>query len=306
MNENSLKKVIKKLADIYHNPFKIIYLPGISTACKVLEDEKYVKLMFRALTGTKLNLENPVTFNEKLQWLKLHDRNPLYVKMVDKFEAKKYVANLIGEEYIIPTLGVWNRFDEIDFDTLPERFVLKTTHDSGGIVICNNKSQLDVLAAKKKINKSLGRNYYFAGREWAYKNVKPRIIAEKYKVDKNGELNDYKVFNFNGEPRLIQVDFNRFSNHKRNIYDTKWNYIPVQIEYPTDPNHIIERPDVLEEMLGLSRKLSTNIPFLRTDFYIVDEKIFFGELTLYHGNGTENITPNSYNYAMGEWLKLPK
>ena len=301
-----VNKITKKTKQICNNPYKIIYLPGISRMCTLLGDAKYIKLMFRALTGSKLNLNNPTTFNEKLQWLKLYDRRSIYTEMVDKFKVKRFVANIIGEDYIIPTLGVWDKFDEIDLSKLPDRFVLKTTHDSGGIVICRNKSNFDTKIAKKKINRSLRRNYYFSGREWPYKGVQPRIIAEKYMADKSEGLNDYKVYNFNGEPRLIQVDFDRFSNHKRNIYTTKWEYVPVEIEYPTDPNHVIEKPAVLEEMLELSRKLARDIPFLRTDFYIVKGKIYFGELTLYHGNGTEHIVPNSFNVEMGEWLELPR
>ena len=164
---------------------------------KFMSDEAYLKFMYKLKMKRKLNLSDPQTFNEKLQWLKIYDRKPEYTTMVDKYEAKKYVADIIGEEYIIPTLGVWDRFEDIDFDELPDQFVLKCTHDSGGLVICRDKSKLDLKAAKKKINKSLKRNYYWIGREWPYKNVRPRIIAEKFMTDPTSDdLQDYKFFFF--------------------------------------------------------------------------------------------------------------
>jgi hypothetical protein len=273
---------------------------------RFMPDEIYLKLLYKHKTGKKLNLKNPHTFNEKLQWLKLHDRNPLYTTMVDKYEAKKYVANIIGDEYIIPTLGIWDNFDDIDFDKLPKQFVLKCTHDSGGLVICKDKSKLDVDAARKKINRCLKKNYYYHSREWPYKNVKPRIIAEKYMTDESGtELKDYKVFNFNGQPKFIQVDYGRFVEHKRNLYNTDWQYIDAAIKYPSDKTVSIKKPDSLDEMLEFSRRLSQGLPFLRTDFYSIEDKIYFGELTFYHGSGMEQFRPEQFGVDVGLWLKLP-
>lgn len=275
-------------------------------AYRILSDKTYLKLKFLALLGKKLNLKNPQTFNEKLQWLKLNDRKPEYTTMVDKYEAKRYVADIIGEEYIIPTLGVWDKFDDIDFDSLPNQFVLKCTHDSGGIVIVKDKTKFDKEEARKKINKCLKRNYYLHGREWPYKNVKPRIIAEKYMVDESGtELKDYKVFNFDGIPNIIQVDYARFSAHKRNLYDTDWKYVEAAIKYPTDKNHEIARPKALDEMLELAKKLSEGIPHLRTDFYSIDEKIYFGELTFFPESGFGSYSPEQFGVEMGKWLNLP-
>ncbi len=272
-----------------------------------MPDDVYLRKLFESRLGEKLHLEDPITFNEKLQWLKLYDRNPEYTTMVDKYAAKKWVADRIGEEYIIPTLGVWKHFDDIDFDTLPNQFVLKCTHDSGGLVIVKDKSKLDKRSAKKKLEKSLKRNFYWVGREWPYKNVPPRIIAEKYMTDESGiELKDYKIFNFNGEPKLIQVDYDRFVEHKRNLYTTDWQYIEAAINYPTDPNHQINRPKQLEKMLDLARKLSDGIPHVRTDFYCIDDRIYFGELTFYHASGFAWFKPESFNQEMGEWLKLPR
>lgn len=270
-----------------------------------MSDEKYIKLKYEFLRNEKLDLENPRTFNEKLQYLKLYDRKPFYTNLVDKYEVRKFVTEVIGEEYLIPLLGRWNTFDEIDFSKLPNQFVLKCTHDSGGIVICKDKRKFNIKEAKRKIQKCMKTNYYYKGREWPYKDVKPRIIAEQYMIDESGtELKDYKVFNFNNVPKLIEVDFDRFIQHKRNIYDTKWNYLNLCIEYPTDPNKKIEKPKNLEEMLSCAKKLSKGFPFLRTDFYNINGKIYFGEITLYHGSGLEKIIPEKYEKILGDWINL--
>ena len=271
----------------------------------ILPDETYLKWVFPARVGYPLNLKNPQTFNEKLQWLKLHDHNPNYTKMVDKVEAKKYVANIIGEEHIIPTLAVYDSVDEINFDELPRKFVLKCTHDSGGIVICKDKETLNKKDALEKLRKGLKKNFYWENREWPYKNVKPRIIAEQYMTDGDDELKDYKVFNFGGEPKIIEIDYNRFKGHLRTLYDTNWEKINAVIKFPTDQNRDFDKPKVLDELLTLSKKLSMGIPHLRADFYIVDNKIFFGELTFFHGSGMEHITPVAFDNQMGDWIVLP-
>ena len=272
-----------------------------------LSDEVYLKKAFRLMTGRELNLEHPQTFNEKIQWLKLYDRKPIYTTMVDKYVAKAYVAERIGEQYIIPTLGVWDHFDEIDFDSLPNQFVLKCTHDSGGLVICRDKNEFDKKAAKKKIEKCIRRNYYWKGREWPYKDVKPRIIAEKYVVDDltSDGLTDYKIHCFGGIPKMIEVDFDRFTNHRRNMYDVNWNYIDLEICYPTDKNHFIERPKALNEMMSVAAKLSEGLAYLRVDLYYTGSKVLFGELTFQHGSGYEYISPESYRYTLGSWIVLP-
>lgn len=227
-----------------------------------MSDELYLKMRYYAHFGRKLNLKDPKTFNEKMQWLKLYDRRSEYVKMVDKYEAKDYVAQKIGEEYVIPLLGVWDRFEDIDFTLLPNQFVLKCTHDSGSVIICRNKQEFDFIQAGKKLKQSLATNFFYYGREWPYKEVKPRIIAEQYMVDESGtELKDYKILNFNGVPRLIDVDYNRFAGHMRNLYTTKWEYMDASIEYPNNPEHQIKRPEKLEQMLELAAKLSEGIPF---------------------------------------------
>lgn len=272
-----------------------------------MPDEEFLKKKYKYITGMELNLDNPRTFNEKLQWLKLYDHNPIYTVMVDKYLAKEYVANIIGEEYIIPTLGVWDSPDEIDFGKLPDQFVLKCNHNSGrGLCICTDKSRLNIPKVKKELRKGLAQDYYLTGREWPYKDVPRKIIAEKYLVDESEtDLKDYKVFNFNGEPKIIQVDYDRFVEHKRNLYTTDWKYIEATIEFPTDSSHQIPKPETLDKMLQLAAKLSKGFSNVRTDFYSLEDKIYFGELTLYHGSGYETFTPPSLGEQMGEWLRLP-
>lgn len=282
--------------------------------CKVLRmpllrncvpGEVYLKLLYQLRMNKKLDLKNPQTFNEKLQWLKLYHRKAEYTMMVDKYAVREYIVNTIGEEYLIPLLGVWDRFEEINFDQLPDQFVLKCTHDSGGLVICKDKTKLDIESAKRKITKSLRHNYYWFNREWPYKNVKPRIIAEKYMVDESGyELKDYKFFCFNGVPKLVQVDFDRFKNHKRNIYDENWNFLDLQILYSNDVETIIRRPPKLDEMLNLAWKLSKDKPHARIDFYSIGDEVYFGEITFYHGSGMEPFDPVEWNDILGSWINL--
>lgn len=260
--------------------------------------------MFPLYTGYKLDLNNPQTFNEKLQWLKLHYRKPEFAKMVDKAEAKKYVAGIIGDDHIIPTIAVYNNTEEIDFDALPDQFVLKCTHDSGNIIICKNKSLLNRSQIIKQFKKALKYNYYNFGREWVYKEVKPRIIAEKYMTDSGEELKDYKIFCFGGEPKIIEIDYNRFKNHKRQLFTIDWNRIDATCMYPSDAT-VFEKPALLNEMLDYARKLSKGHPFLRTDFYIINNKVYFGELTFYHQCGYAPIEPFKYDLEMGSWIQLP-
>jgi len=271
-----------------------------------LPDKICIKRIFYHKFWYNLNLKNPKTFNEKLQRLKLYDRKPEYTQMVDKYEAKKYVASIIWEQYIIPTLWIYNKFDEIDFDKLPNQFVLKCTHDSGTVIICKDKKNFDLQSAKYKINERLKINYYYLWRERPYKKVKPRIIAEKYMVDESGsELKDYKVFCFGWEPKLIQVDYDRFINHKRNIYDLNRDIQPFEIEYPSDKYHHIKKPICLHKILEFAKNLSKNIPHLRVDFYIINRNIYFWEMTFYHWAGIEKFFPEKWNYTLGSRIKLP-
>ena len=232
-----------------------------------IPDSVYLKYMYRRIMGKKLDLKNPKTFNEKLQWLKLYDRKPEYTKMVDKYEVRKYIKEKIGEEYLIPLAGgPWDQFDDIDFSKLPDQFVLKCTHDSGSVVICRDKNDFDIGAIRKKFNRALKGNFFYGGREWPYKNVKPRIIAEQYMADESGvELKDYKIFNFNGVPRIIQVDYDRFVRHKRNLYNTDWQYMDFAIKYETDSNITINKPANLEEMLRMAQAQLIRKSFFRKE-----------------------------------------
>ena len=221
-----------------------------------MSDEAFLKRKFKLRMGYELDLDNPKTFNEKLQWLKLYDRNPLYTKLVDKYEVRKYIAEKIGEEHLIPLVGgPWNSPEEIDFDLLPDQFVLKCTHDSGGVIICKDKSKLDIPAVKAKLCKHLKRNYYWTNREWPYKDVPPRIIAEKYMEDETGELRDFKVFCFNGTPELVEVDYERFTDHQRNIYSTDWKLAEFSSLYRSNAEIDILKPQNLEEMLTIAANI---------------------------------------------------
>ena len=269
-------------------------------------DEEYLKRMFKAKTGRELDLDNPQTYNEKLQWLKIHDHNPEYTVMVDKYAVKEYVAKIIGEQYIIPTLGVWERFEDIDFDKLPDQFVLKCTHDSGGLIICKDKSKLDLSKAKAKIEKCLKRNYFYYGREWPYKDVKPRIIAEQYmnyKSEADKPLNDYKIYTFDGKAKMIMINTDRGIATKADYFDRDYNYLDFTWGYPR-ANPKPNKPQNFEKMMELAELLAKGTAELRVDFYDVDGKIFFGELTFFDGSGFDPIVPIEWDYKIGSWIDL--
>lgn len=273
---------------------------------RFIPDKIYIQIYYFLKLGKICNLKNPQTFNEKLQWLKLHDKNPDYIQMVDKYEVKKYIAEKIGKEYVVPTLGIWDHFDDIDFDALPEQFVLKCTHDSGGLVICKDKKSLDFDVARKKLETSLKRNFYYIGREWPYKNVKPRIIAEEYIAEEYGyELKDYKFFCFNGMCKCMKVDFDRFINHHANYYDLQGNLLDLgEVKCPPDKGKEIILPSTKKNMIEFAEELSKDIPFLRVDFYDVNGKILFGELTFYPASGFGRFTKEEWDHRLGEWIIL--
>lgn len=268
-----------------------------------------------------------------MQWLKLHDRKPIYTTMVDKYEVKKYVADILGEEYIIPTYGVWDRFEDIDFDSLPDQFVLKCTHDSGGLVVCRDKSKLNKEEAKKKINKSLKNNYYFHNREWPYKDVKPRIIAEKFLASSDGTvldtskssvtsdelqkihgLVDYKFMCCDGVVKAMLLDIGIIGSgtghaekYYRNVYDRDGNLLPMREtreNYPVT----VELPSNLQKMIEIAEKLSAGFTFLRVDLYSLDNgEIKLGEITFYHGGGMSNVfIPEEWDTIFGSWITLPE
>lgn len=270
-----------------------------------MSDKWYLKTMWLKRMGYKLDLKNPKTFNEKLQWLKLYDHNFDYTIMVDKYKAKKWVADKIGKQYVIPTLGVWKYVEEINFETLPNQFVLKCNHDSGSVIVCKDKSRFDTETAKKKLRDSLNNNYYWKAREWPYKHVKPMIFAEQYIEDAvDDALVDYKWFCFNGTPKVMYISRDRGRNPRTNFYDMNFNLLPIRMVDPNSEDEI-HKPSCFEEMKDLASKLSCNCPMVRVDFYMTNKQIYFGEFTFYHNGGFFSLNPIEWNKIMGDWLVLP-
>lgn len=279
----------------------------LDNVLSIIPDKLYIQLKYFYRFHKFPNLKNPQTYNEKLQWLKLYDRKPIYTTMADKYEAKKYVADIIGEEYIVKTLGKWNAFEEIDFNNLPNQFVLKCTHDSGGLVICKDKNTFDLTKAKQIINKSLNTNYFYHSREWPYKDIKPRIIAEEYIENDEGLLPDYKFFSFDGETKALYVATDRQSSEetKFDFYDEHFNHLDFVNSHPNS-SKVNEKPKHFDEMINLANKLSKGYPHIRVDFYEANNRIYFGELTFYHMSGFQPFKPEKWDYSFGKWLKLPK
>ena len=275
---------------------------------KFIPDKTWINFTYKKVFGKKPDLKNPQTFNEKLQWIKLYYRNPLCAEMVDKVTAKEYVASICGEKYIIPTLGVWNRFEDIKWDNLPKQFVLKCNHDSGGLVICRDKQNLDKDLARKKINKCLKHNYFWHGREWVYKDIKPRILAETYMEDSEcAQLSDYKFYCFNGVAKCLYVS-RGMENHRTaqmGFYDLNFEEIFSRIDYKkfeVPP----QKPQNLDEMIHVAEKLSKGFPFLRVDLYEVNDKVYFSELTFIPSGGMARFEPEEWDRIMGGWLELPQ
>lgn len=297
-----------QLRRIKRNPYVILGWITRRFFTKLLPDDIYLKIIYRSHMEEKLDLKNPKKFNEKLQWLKLNDRNPLYVDLVDKYEVRKYIKEKIGEEYLIPLIAKYNCFDEIEFEKLPNKFVLKCTHDSGGVLICKDKNLFNKDKAKEIINNSLNKNYYYQWREWPYKNIKPRIICEKYIEDKNtNDLEDYKFMCFNGSVKCILVCSDRQSKDgvKMGFYDTEWN--SMNVGRKNKRMYLdAKKPNKLCKMIELAEKLAQNTKFLRVDFYEIENKIYFGEITFYPAAGLEEFNPKKYDEILGSWIILPK
>ena len=274
----------------------------------LMSDKIFIKIKFRYIFGYNLDLNNPKSFNEKLQWLKLYDRKQNYTKMCDKCEVRNYIKGIIGEEYFVPIIGVYNSFDEIDLEGLPDQFVLKPNHTSGDVYICKSKQDINKLQLKAQVNEWLHRNYYLLHREWQYKNIKRKIICEKYiKDESEAGLKDYKFMCFNGKAKLCYVCFNRFAATGLNVsvYNLDWTHMPYGVlKYDTDA--ILPKPQNFEKMILLAEKLSKDIPFLRVDFYEAGNQLYFGELTFYPGAGFERFTSESIDYLLGSWINLPE
>lgn len=272
----------------------------------LFSDSWFIRFKFYLYLGYWPNVKEPRTFNEKLQWLKLNTRQDIQTKLVDKIEVKKIVAEKIGNEYIIPTIGVYNSVDDIKISSLPDKFVLKCNHNSGGIIICSDKEKLDLKKSRKILSHKLKQNYFRVGREWPYKNVNPRILAEEFIDTRGTDLPDYKFFCFNGKVKCCLVCANRFDNGgvKMNFYDREWNLLPFTRHYDNIP-YEIDKPIAYTKMIELAEVLSAEFTFVRVDFYAIGETVLFGEMTFFPGNGWSEFEPIEWDYKLGEWLKLP-
>ena len=284
--------------------FQILLCLLFQKTARMWPDKLYLKVMFKLWIGKELDLYNPKTYNEKCQWLKLYNRQPIYTTMVDKYKVKEYVKSVIGEEYLVPCLGVWNKAEEIDFNDLPEQFVLKCNHDSSSVTIVKSKKDIDIPTVVKKLNKCIKTEYYYGAREWPYKDVEHVIFAEQYLDDKSGhELRDYKFWCFNGVPIYMYIT-NKGSVVKENFYDMDFN--PVDINhgfYRTVPEY--EKPEHFEEMKDLATLLSKNIPFVRVDFFCVNGHVYFSEFTFFDWGGTRRFIPEKTDIILGDLIKLP-
>ena len=276
---------------------------------KIIPSKLFLKWKYRLYMDKKLNINNPITYNEKLQWLKIHDRNPLHTQLVDKYAVKQYVSDHIGKDYVIPTIAVFNNVNDIEWEKLPNQFVLKCTHDSGGLIVCSDKSKLDIKKVKKKLKKSLRRNYYWFGREWPYRNVPPRIICEKYMVDESGyELKDYKWFCFDGIPKALFIASDRNvagKETKFDFFDMDFHHLPFRQGHP-NADVCPTKPRGFEEMKHLAQQLSKGIPHVRIDFYDVNGHIYFGEFTFFHYGGMTPFNPEEWDKIFGDWITLPQ
>lgn len=277
---------------------------------RLIPDRVWIQIKYRHIFKKFCDLKNPQTFNEKLQWLKLYERRPDYTTMADKYKVKEYVSNRISEEYVVPILGgPWECFEDIDFDKLPNQFVLKTNHDCGGVVVCKDKNTFDRIKAKKKLSAHLKNNYYLRFREWPYKKISPLIFAEKYIEDESGEeLRDYKFFCFNGEPKLMYIATDRTSETeetKFDFFDMDFNHLPFTNGHP-NASVIPNRPTCFEVMKELAAKLSKGIPHVRVDFYEANGNVYFGEFTFFHFSGLVPFNPEEWDNRIGKWITLPE
>lgn len=297
----NMNKILKCITD---SKIRFGYLSKLGVT-KYISDKAFVEKEYFLNTGEKLNLVHPQKFNEKLQWLKLYDHNPQYTIMVDKYRARQYIKDVIGDQYLIPLLGVWEKPDEIEFDLLPNQFVLKCNHNSGtGMCVCKDKNRIDISKIKRELRKGLREDYYSVHREWPYRDVTRQIIAEKYMVDEGGEvLTDYKFFCFNGEPRVMYISNDGAENPRTDFFDMEFNHLPIIMK---DPNseQLPKKPQNFELMKELAEKLSEGIPFLRTDFYEINGNVYVGELTLYHNAGLSHIEPEEWSYKLGSYIDL--
>lgn len=287
-----------------------LYWLFLGATYKCWPDALWLKITYRAKMKRKLNLKNPQSFSEKLAWLKIHDKKKIYTQMVDKYDAKNFVRDRIGDEVIIPTYGVWNDFDEIDFSKLPNKFVLKCTHDSGGIVICRDKDAFDLKRAKVKLDRSLRHNFWWWYREWPYKNVTPRILAEQYMEDETSKkglgLTDYKFYCFNGEPKYLYIScgLENHSTARISFLTMDWQFAPFHRKDYAQYDVLPPKPSQFDKMVNIARELSKDMDFLRVDLYQIDNHVYFSELTFYPCAGVMPFEPEDWDYKFGNLLSL--
>ncbi len=301
--------MIMKIIRVIKNPRPTLLRYLNRYASYIKDDKTYIKFKFWLATGHRLNLKNPKGFCQKLQWLKLYDRKPIYTQMVDKYAVKQIIRDTIGEKYVIPTIGVWEKPEDIDWDGLPSQFVLKTNHAGGslGVVVCKDKANFNKTVAIKKLNESLALDSYSIIREWPYKDVKRLVFAEKYMEDESGELRDFKVMCFGGEPKIVQVHLGRSEGcHTQDLYDTNWNKLERLNQVGCEISNVFTpKPVCFDEMLELSRVLSKGLPQLRVDWYIVNGQLYFGEDTFYDASGLDEFIPYDKELEIGTWIQLP-
>ncbi len=289
------------------NIFKRIIDKAITQGrLSVLSPKLFIKIKYWVMNNQSINLKNPRTFNEKLNWMKLNYRKEEFKKLVDKYEVREYVEKSIGKEYLIDLLGVWDRVEDIEFDSLSNQFVLKCTHDNRSTVICSDKTKLDIDKAKETLRRGLKRKFYALTGEWQYKNDHPRIIAERYMTDgKNEYLTDYKFYCFEGEPKMLLVVKDRFGDTRHNYYDMEFNKLPCVLDYP-NADFVHQKPENFEQMVELARKLSKDLFHVRVDLYNVNGEIYFSELTFYNNNGMRAFRDKEWEYKLGDMLDLKK
>lgn len=303
MLKDMLHKVKRKMIRAYQSRFTI----RNPETC-ILSDRAFIKKIYYARMGKNIDLKNPKTFCEKENWLKLYDRKPEYTMMADKYAVREYISNKIGEEYLVPLLGVWDKAEDIDFEKLPSKFVLKCNHNSD-VVICTDKQSMDIEEIRKKLSIQLKQDYYMRKREWPYKNIPRKIICEKYMENANGEKPiDYKVFCFNGNPKLVMINRDRFTGEPStfDMYDMEWNHLDMQSGNDPMAGDVFVKPEQLDELKNLSKILSNGIPFVRVDFNYWDKKLYFGELTFFHAAGLEGFKPEKWDDVLGDWIRLPE
>ena len=303
-----MRRLASTLGKAIGNPAKLAEYLAVKGRLHWMSDRTFIRFLYKGYFGHYPDLDNPKTYNEKLQWLKLNDRNPLYTQLVDKYRVRDYIKNKIGGEYLIPLLGVWDTPDQIDFSQLPDQFVLKCNHDTGSVIVCRDKAQFDEKKARDKLQRCLANGTYWYTREWPYKNVQPCIIAEQYMEDNTfHELRDYKFFCFDGIPRAMYIATGRLNPDTPtsfDFFDMDFNHLDIRQAHPNAVN-TPEKPNNFEKMKELAGILSEGFSHVRVDFYEINNRVYFGEMTFYHMGGVYPFVPDSWDLEMGSWLHLP-